>query len=131
MERGDASHGETHDMRLLDLQVIEDGLDVVRCERLRIGSRALRHVRGRIASGVEGDATIEPGEAPQLGLPTSQVAREFVHEDHRPACSGFLIVEADAVGCGRAGHIGDYLAVDSHGEAGHRFAATSSDVVVI
>ena len=36
MERREAAHGETDDMRLLYLQMIEYGFDVVRCESLRV-----------------------------------------------------------------------------------------------
>src|ERR1700746_4062160 len=93
-------------MRLLDSQVIEHGLDVVRGKGLRIGSGAPRHVRWRITAGVKYNAPILPSEAPQLRLPASEIAGEFVYEDHRPSRSAFFIEEADTIRCNRVRHIG-------------------------
>src|SRR6266849_2536281 len=93
VKHSEAAHGQAHDMPLVDRKVIEHGLNVVGGKGLRIGGGALRHVRWRITSGVERNAAIAPAEVPQLRFPTSEIACEFVHEDHRPARSGFFAVE--------------------------------------
>src|SRR6266851_1458193 len=97
VERSEAAHGQAHDMSPVDREVIEHGPNVVGGEGLRIRGGALRHIRWRITSGVKHNAAIAPSEVPQLRFPTSEIAREFVHEDHRPARSGFLAIEADPV----------------------------------
>src|ERR1700726_5027286 len=88
----------------INRQVIEHGSDVAGGKELRIGGWALRYVRRRIAPGVEHNAPISPPEVPQLRFPTSEVACEFVHEDQRPARSGFLVVEPDPVFCNGVRH---------------------------
>src|SRR5579862_818912 len=104
VERSEAAHGEAHDMRPVDRKMIEHGLNVARGKGLRIGRGALGHVRWRITSGVERNAAIAPAEVPQLRFPTSEIACEFVHEDHWPARSGFFVVKPDPVLCDGVGH---------------------------
>src|SRR5690348_9593255 len=98
----------------INRQLIEHGSDVVGGEGLRIGGWAFRYVRWRITPGVERNAPISPPEVPQLLFPTSEVAREFVHEDQRPARSGFFVVEPDPILCDgvrHACHLSTTLAV--------------------
>jgi hypothetical protein len=61
--------------------MIEHGPDVVDGKRLRIGGWGFRYVRWRIPAGIERNAPVSPPEVPQLRLPASEVAGEFVHED--------------------------------------------------
>src|SRR6266852_5187106 len=96
VEHGKAAHGQAHDMPPVDREVIEHGFNVVGGKGLRIGGGALRHIRWRITSGVKHNAAIAPAEVPQLRFPTSEIACEFVHDDHRPADSGLLTVELDS-----------------------------------
>src|SRR5579863_5016558 len=91
-------------MPLINRQVIEHGSDVVGGKDLRIGGGALRYLRRRITPGVERNTPISPSEVPKLRFPTSEVAREFVHKDQRPARSGFFVIEADAVLCDGVRH---------------------------
>src|SRR5580765_643242 len=86
-------------MPSINCQVIEHGSDVVGGKGLRISGWALRYVRWRITPCIEHSASISPSEVPQLRFPTSEVTCEFVHEDQRPARSGFFVVEPDPVFC--------------------------------
>src|SRR5260370_7817666 len=80
-----------------DAQMVETRRDVVGGARLRVGGRALRHVRGRIPPRVEGDAAVALAEMPQLRLPAAGIAGEFMDEDHRNPCPRLLVMEANSV----------------------------------
>src|SRR3974390_401794 len=105
VESGETAHGKAGDVRLVYPEVIEHSLDFVRSEHLRIGRGALGYARWRIAPRIKRHGAIALAEVPQLRLPTSQVSREFMHEDERPACSGLFAEEADTVGSGGVRHI--------------------------
>ena len=98
------AHGEPDHVRLVDLQVIEDCDDVVARSGLRVFLDVVGNVRRRIAAGVVRDAAVAPREVPQLRLPAPVVAGELVHEDHRVAAAGLLVVELHTVARGRVGH---------------------------
>ena len=57
---------------------------------LGILRRVLRHLGGREAAGVEGDAAVLPAEAANLRLPAAMIAGELVHEHDRRAGAGLL-----------------------------------------
>jgi hypothetical protein len=97
VERREAAHGQPHDMGLGDAQMIEHRLDVGGCAGLGIADRVLGHFRGRVAAGIKGDAAVAAGEVAQLGLPAAMVAGELVHEDHRKARAGLLVVQLNPV----------------------------------
>jgi hypothetical protein len=84
-------------VRLVDLQAVEDAADVVTGARLGIAGRVLRHLGGRPASRIEGDATVAPREIAHLRLPAAIVAGELVHEDDRRTAARLLVIELDAV----------------------------------
>ncbi len=97
MQAGEAAHGEADDVRLVDLERIEHGADVVARPVLRIEFDLARHVRGRIAAGIVRDAPIGAAELAELRLPGAHVAGKFVHEDDRRARPGLLIVQLDLI----------------------------------
>src|SRR6185312_4286401 len=97
MQRGEAAHREPHDMRAVDAQMVEHRGNVVGGTRLRIGTRALGHIGGRIAPGVEGNAAITLAEMTELRLPAPEIAGEFVDEDDWRSVAGLLVVKADSV----------------------------------
>ena len=84
-------------MRLVDLQRIEHGADVVAGAILRIARRVLGHVRGRVAAGIVGDAAVAPPEIAHLAFVAAIVVGEFVDEDDRRPRPCLLVIEADAV----------------------------------
>ena len=77
-----AAHAQAHDMGSLDAEMVEDRDGVLHRMGLAIGVSVFRHVRGGIAAGVVGDATVAPREVAELSLPTQVVARELVDEEH-------------------------------------------------
>ncbi len=91
------AHRDADDMRLVDLERVEHGADVVPGAVLRIARRVLRHVRGRIAARVVGDAAIAPPEIAHLAFVAAIVVGEFVDEDDRRPRPGLLVIEAHAV----------------------------------
>ena len=93
-------------MRLVDLQRIHDGDDVVAEHILGVLVGILRHVGRRVAALAVGDAAVRAGKVPHLRLPGAVVGRVFVHEYNRRAAAGFLDVEFGAVGCGDVRHLG-------------------------
>src|SRR6185312_3220777 len=97
MQRGEAAHRQAHDMRALDAQMVEHRRDVIGGARLRIGAGTLRHLGGRVAAGVEGDAAIALAEMTELRLPAPEIAGELMNKDDRRPCAGLLVVEADSV----------------------------------
>src|SRR5689334_6660020 len=84
-------------MRPFDAEMVEYRPDVVGGTVLRVGRRVLRHVGGRIAPGIEGDAAITLPEVPHLRLPAPEVAGEFMDEDHRRAGPRFFDIQPDSV----------------------------------
>ena len=104
MQGREPAHRQADDVRLVDLQAVEHAADVVAGARLGIAGRVLRHLGGRPASRIEGDATVAPREIAHLRLPAAIVACELVHEDDRRAAAGLLVIELDAVVGGKVGH---------------------------
>src|SRR6185312_6436160 len=74
VERGEAAHRQADDMRLVDLQMIEDVDRIVDCAPLRVFLHAVGNLRWRIAAGVERDAPITAREVANLELPGAIVA---------------------------------------------------------
>src|SRR6476620_7801338 len=97
MQRGKAAHGQSHDMRALNPEMIENRADVVRGAALRIVGLVLRHVGGRITTRVERNAAIALAEMPHLRLPAAGIAGELMHEDQRLSGTCLLVVQADSV----------------------------------
>ncbi len=104
MQGGEPAHRDADDMRLVDLERVEHGADVVPGAVLRIARRVFRHVRGRVAAGVVGDAAIAPPEIAQLAFVAAIVVGEFVNEDDRRPRPGLLVIEAHAVIGGQVWH---------------------------
>jgi hypothetical protein len=104
MQRREATHRQAYDMRLSLPKMVEDGADVVGGARLRVSGDFLRHVGGRIAPCIEGDAAVTLAEVAHLRLPAAVVARELVHEDHGASGAGLLVVQPHAVIGGGQGH---------------------------
>ena len=104
MQRRQCAHRTPDHMRLVDLQRIQHRADVVAGARLRIHGHVLRHVGGRPAARIEGDASVAPREIAHLRLPAAVVAGKLVHEHDRHAAAGFLVVELHAVVGGEMGH---------------------------
>src|SRR5580693_1153367 len=69
MQRGEAAHGKTHDMSLLDLQMVHHRQNVVGGAVLRIALRFLRHFRWRIATRAKSDAAVALAEMAHLHFP--------------------------------------------------------------
>src|SRR5262249_39803269 len=77
-------------MGLLNLQSSHDGGDVVARLLPSIGRGFGRHVRGRIAASVVGDAVIGTREETHLRLPFAVVGAVFMDEDDRMAGARLL-----------------------------------------
>jgi len=92
-------------MGLVDRQVIQNRLNVVRGESLRIGRGVFGHIRRRIAACVKRYGAITPPEVAQLGLPTSKIPGEFVDEDNGPSFPGLFVVEPYPIIRDGVGHI--------------------------
>jgi hypothetical protein len=105
MQRREAAHREADDMRPGDGEPIQHRADVVARAVLGISLRLGRHIRGRIAAGVEGDAAVEPREMAQLRLPAPMIAGEFVDKNDQPAGAGLFVIQTDAVVRGRIRHV--------------------------
>jgi hypothetical protein len=97
VQRREAAHGETDDVRALDPQVVEYRDRIVARMRLRIAFAIFRDVGGRKAARRVGDAAEAAREEAHLRLPASVIACEFVDEKNRRAAAGFFVVEAGAV----------------------------------
>ena len=102
----EAAHGQADDVRLVDLQGIEHGADVVAGARLRIALDLGGHVGGRIAARIVGDGAVAPAEMAKLRLPGADVAGEFVHEYDRNPGADLLVEQLHAVVGGEMGHGG-------------------------
>src|SRR5258708_14972001 len=68
--------------------------DVVLRMRVGVARAVLRHVGGRKAARVEGDAAEAAREEAQLRLPAAVVAGELVHEHERRAAAALLEIQA-------------------------------------
>src|SRR5205823_13044056 len=68
MQDGKPAHRNANDMRLRETQAVEHVADVVARPLLRIARPILRHIGGRVAARVEGDAAIAPREKAELCL---------------------------------------------------------------
>ena len=104
MDGGEAAHRQADDVGLVDLERVEHGADVVAGARLRVLRDVVRHVGGRIAARVVGDAAVAPAEMAKLRLPGAHVACKFVHEQDRRAGSDLVVIKLHAVVGGEMGH---------------------------
>ena len=104
VQRGEAAHRQADHVGLVDLEVIENGLDVLGGLGLRVALRVTRDIRGRVAAGVEGDRAVPPGEELHLRRPAMEIVGELVNEEDRRALPDLLVVQLDAVGSRRVGH---------------------------
>src|SRR2546425_6642390 len=86
-------------MRLIYPEMVQHRNNVVACMRLRVARAVFRHVGGRKAARVEGDAAEVAREKAQLRLPAAVIAGEFVHEHERRAAAGLLEIQAGAGLC--------------------------------
>ena len=97
MKRRKAAHRKADDVGLVDLEGIEHRADVVARAILRIVLAVFRHVGGRIAARIEGDAAIVFREMTNLLLVRAKVAGKFVNKNDRNAFAGFFVIELDSV----------------------------------
>jgi hypothetical protein len=97
MQSGEAAHRQTDDVRLVELQMIEDGQDVVGSTGLAVARRFLRHVGRRIAARAPGDAAVALAEMAHLRFPRAVVGGVFMHEHDRCARARLLVVELHAI----------------------------------
>ncbi len=81
MECGGPAHGQAHDVRRADVQIVEDGEDIVAGACLRVAGDVRQYIGARPAARVEGDAAVAPGEVAHLRLPTAMVAGKLMDED--------------------------------------------------
>jgi hypothetical protein len=112
VERREAAHRQPDDVRLVDLQVIENGQDVVGCADLAVARGLLRHIRRRVAARAPGDAAMALAEMAHLHLPRAVVGGELVDEDDGRARAGLLVVELHAVVGGGKWHRFSPVALD-------------------
>src|SRR5258706_16291632 len=68
--------------------------DVIPRMRLGVARSIFRHVGGRKAARVVGDAAEVAREEPQLRLPAAVIAGELVHEHERRAAAALLVIQA-------------------------------------
>src|SRR6478672_8252789 len=97
MQRREAAHRKSDDMRLPFAGVIELVENIVVSAGLRIGEDMLRHVGRWEAARIEGYGTVTHAEVAHLQLVAAQIAGKFMNQDHRTARSCFLEIKADAV----------------------------------
>jgi len=97
MQRREAAHRQSDDMRLPLADVIEHGEDIVGGAGLRIGGDMLRHVGRWEAARVERDGAIALAKMAHLRLVAAQIAGKFVNQDHGTARSCFLEIQAHPV----------------------------------
>lgn len=83
---------------------VEDRQDVVGGTGLRVGGDGFRHVRGRVASGIERDRAVPPAEMAQLRFVAAVIPGEFVHEDQRRPGAALFVMQSDTVIRGGARH---------------------------
>src|SRR5688572_11462085 len=74
MQRGEGTHGEADDMGAREAERIQHAADVVAGAGLRVALPVLRHIRGRIAARVVGDAAVAAREMPHLRLPAALIS---------------------------------------------------------
>src|SRR5262245_2969221 len=91
-------------MRLVDMQGIEDGANIVARTLLRVALAVGRHVGWRVAARVIGDAAVAPAEIPQLGLVRAMIPGKLVHEYDGNSGPGFLVEQPDPVVGGQMRH---------------------------
>ena len=74
--------------------------DIVSGLLLGVGVDGLRHIRGRIATGIVGNHLIASGKIAYLRFPAAIVPGKFMAEQQRVAAARDFIIELDAIdGC--------------------------------
>jgi hypothetical protein len=91
-------------MRLVQAERVHHRADVVARPLLRIAPTVARHIGGRIAPRVIGDAAVMARELAELRLEGAAIAGEFMDEDDRDAGAGLLVIELDPVIAGEMRH---------------------------
>ena len=104
MQGRKSTHRETDDVRFVDLQGVQHGLDVVARALLRVFLYIVRYVGRREPARVVGDAAIAAPEITHLGFPRAAIAGELVNKDERDAAPDLLVVELHAVVGGQMRH---------------------------
>ena len=108
VQRRVAAHAQPADMGAFDAEGVQESANVLGGLLLGIRRGVLGHVRGRIASRVEGDGPVAPRQEPHLQVPARIVAGELVDEDEGRALPRLLVEKIDAVHAG-FGHGGSLL----------------------
>ena len=80
VKRGKSAHREPDDMRLVDLELVQDVYRVIDCAPLRIFLDRIRNLGWRISPRIVGDAAVAASKIPHLKLPGAIVAGKFVDE---------------------------------------------------
>src|SRR6188472_3348444 len=104
MQRGEAAHRQSDDVRALDAGRIHHRRDIRHRERLRIRVDIFRYVGRRITARRERDAAVPARERAQLWLPAFVAAAELVYEHDRRSLAGLFVVEAYAALTLRVAH---------------------------
>ncbi len=94
-ERDPAAEGEAHDRGLLEIELFDEGGDVV-CHRLE-GHRALRRRRAAVRLQVEAYDLAVLGEEVDVGAEHLERAEAAVEQDERLALAEHLVAELDSV----------------------------------
>ena len=107
MQRSEAAHRQSDDVRAVDAGRVHHGDDVVDRRLLRIAFEGLRHVRRREPARAEGDAAMAAREVPHLRFPAPVIAAEFVDEDNGSPGAGLFVVQLQPVVglCETHGHL--------------------------
>src|SRR5450631_1507747 len=88
-----SAHAQADQMSPLDLEVPHHRGDVVDRELPAIQRGIFGYITGRVASGIVGNATVVAGKMANLGIPPTEVRREFMDEDDRITVTTLLEIE--------------------------------------
>src|SRR5438094_9990858 len=97
MQGGEPAHREPDDVGFLDLELIQNGEDVVAGALLRIALETFGDLGRRIAARVERYAAVAAREVTHLRLPATVVARELVDENDRESGAGLFVEKLHTV----------------------------------
>src|SRR5579862_6709895 len=97
MQRRETAHREPHNMRRMQTQVSQDGLNVIDRNRLRVRAGAIGNIRWRIPAGIKRNRAAALPKVTELGFPTPEVARELMHKDQWTAGPGLFVIQANTV----------------------------------
>ena len=92
-----AAHREADEVRLADLEVRHQSMQVGNQQVLRVGLHVGRNRGWWEAALTVRNAAVQAVEGADLGLPGAIVARELVAEDHRESAPRVLVIQLHSV----------------------------------